>query len=299
MALILCRPKSLPLDKLAAAAKRAVEVNPANAAEEREVTRTAPGRRGGERRIAVVVGRKWPASGVRLSVSFLDSPPTALRARIIEHMNAWSKSANVRFAETRGTGEVRIARLKEPEEVSGYWSYIGTEILETPEDEPTLNLEGFTMRVSDAEFRRVVRHEAGHTLGFDHEHQRSDVVNRIDRAKAYVYYKKECDWPRKEVDLQVLTPLSKRSLMGTTESDPLSIMCYHLPGAIMKDGKAIRGGSDINPTDFAFAATLYPKSGGVPMAAVTSAPPPVSCGASAARRCRRPGRRHPAHRRHG
>ena len=104
MALILCRPKSLPLDKLAAAAKRAVEVNPANAAEEREVTR-ASGRRGGERGIAVVVGRKWPASGVRLSVSFLDSPPTALRARIIEHMNVWSTAANVRFAETRGTGE--------------------------------------------------------------------------------------------------------------------------------------------------------------------------------------------------
>ena len=276
MALILCRPKSLPLHKLAAAAKRAVEVNPANAAEEREVTRSALGRRGGERRIAVVVGRKWPASGVRLSVSFLDSPPTDLRARIIEHMNAWSKSANVRFTETRGTGEVRITRLKEPEDVAGYWSYIGTEILETPEDEPTLNLEGFTMRVSDAEFRRVVRHEAGHTLGFEHEHQRSDVVNRIDRAKAYVYYKKECDWPQKEVDLQVLTPLSKRSLMGTTESDPLSIMCYHLPGAIMRDGKAIRGGSDINPTDSKFAATLYPKSGAVPRAAVTSAPPPLS-----------------------
>lgn len=47
--------------------------------------------------------------------------------------------------------------------------------------------------------------------------------------------------------------------MGTTESDPTSIMCYQLPGAIMKNGKAIAGGKDINRRDFAFAASIYPK----------------------------------------
>jgi hypothetical protein len=36
-------------------------------------------------------------------------------------------------------------------------------------------------------------------------------------------------------------------------------MCYQLPGAIMKNGKGIRGGKDINPKDYAFAASLYPK----------------------------------------
>jgi hypothetical protein len=47
--------------------------------------------------------------------------------------------------------------------------------------------------------------------------------------------------------------------MGTRESDPTSIMCYQIPGAITKDGKPIIGGRDINPTDFAFAASIYPK----------------------------------------
>ena len=103
-------------------------------------------------------------------------------------MNAWGKAANVLFTETNGTGKVRIARLDSPEEMAGYWSWIGTEILEIPDDEPTLNLEGFTMGVSDAEFRRVVRHEAGHTLGFEHEHMRGDLVSRIDRAKAIAFY---------------------------------------------------------------------------------------------------------------
>ena len=260
MSIIVCRPKSLPLDKLAAAERRAVEVNPENASERRTVERSPIGRRGGPRRIAVIVARKWPAAtGVRLSVSFLDTPSTALRSRILKHMNAWGEQANVLFSETEGIGQVRIARLDSPEDMAGYWSYVGTEILEAKLDEPTLNLEGFTMRESDAEFRRVVRHEAGHTLGFDHEHMRSDIVNEIDRKKAFAFYDKDQGWSREEVEEQVLTPLAKKSIMGTTEADPLSIMCYHLPGKIMKNGKPVKGGIDINPSDFAFAKLIYPK----------------------------------------
>jgi hypothetical protein len=261
MSIIVCRPKSLPLDKLVDAERRAIEINPENASEGRVITRTPPGRRGGPRRIAVVTARRWPASGVRLSVSFLDNPSKPLRARILLHMNAWGKHTNVVFSETQGVGQVRIARLASPPDMAGYWSYIGTEILDAAEDEPTLNLEKFHMRVSEAEFRRVVRHEAGHTLGFDHEHMRSDIVKRIDRKKAFAFFDKDQGWTKEEVEEQVLTPLAKRSIMGTKESDPLSIMCYQLPAEIMKDNKPVPGGDDINPTDFAFAKSLYPKPG--------------------------------------
>ena len=44
---------------------------------------------------------------------------------------------------------------------------------------------------------------------------------------------------------QVLTPLKNASLMGTTESDPTSIMCYQLPAAIMKNQKPVPGGKGI------------------------------------------------------
>jgi hypothetical protein len=260
MSIIVCRPKSLPLDRLAAAERRAREINPENELERRTVARSPIGRRGGARRIAVVIARKWPKKGVRLSVSFMDTPSAALRSRILAHMNAWGEQANVVFSETQGTGQVRIARLDSPEDMAGYWSYIGTEILEIPEDEPTLNLEGFTMRVSDAEFRRVVRHEAGHTLGFEHEHMRTDIVNQIDRKKAFAFFDKDQGWSPEEVEEQVLTPLAKKSIMGTKESDPLSIMCYQLPGAIMKNRKPVPGGNDINANDFAFAKSLYPKA---------------------------------------
>ena len=62
------------------------------------------------------------------------------------------------------------------------------------------------------------------------------------------------------VDQQVLTPLDERSIFATPP-DQDSIMCYQLPGEITRDGQPIRGGMDINQTDFAFAGRIYPKPG--------------------------------------
>lgn len=260
MPLIVCTPKSLTPSQAELALRRSVEVNPANAGESRTVARTPLGRRGGPRRLALLVGSRWPESGVDLSVQFLDNPSRELRSRILLHMTAWNKTANVRFRETSGVGQVRIARLDHPDSMAGYWSYVGTQILGIEDDQPTMNLEGFTMRVRDSEFHRVVRHEAGHTLGFEHEHMRSDLVRKIDPKKAIAYYDRECGWGKEETMEQVLTPLSARSLMATTESDPDSVMCYQIPAAITKDGKAIPGGTDISSKDFEFAATIYPKT---------------------------------------
>ena len=242
------------------AVQRAIEINPANATTVRTLVRTPVGRRGGPRRLALLIENRWPKAGVDLSVQFLDNASKGLRKRILLHMNAWTKTANIRFRETDGLGMVRITRLDEPEDMAGFWSYVGTQILGIEDDQPTFNLEGFTMRTSEAEFRRVVRHEAGHTLGFEHEHMRSALVKKIDRKKAFAYFDRTQGWTKKETEEQVLTPLAAASIMGTAESDPHSIMCYQIPGAITKDGKAIPGGLDINQTDFAFAAKVYPKT---------------------------------------
>ena len=311
MSKIVCRPRALTPEQAAKVLRRSIEINPANADEQRVLARTPVGRRGGPRRLAVLIGHKWPETGVRLTVQFLDNPSRDLRARILLHMNAWSKTTNVQFVETASVGQVRIARLDAPEELSGYWSYVGTEILGIEEDQPTFNLEGFTMRTPEAEFRRVVRHEAGHTLGFEHEHMRADLIRKIDRRKAIAYFDRTEGWTAQETIEQVLTPLAKKSIMGTTESDPHSVMCYQIPAEITKDGKAIPGGKDITPKDYEFAAKIYP----IPKPARDTAPPRhPRCRARAApcaSRLRRDGRcaaqlrgagsgrRHLPHRRHG
>lgn len=276
MSAIVCVPKLLTVSQAQVAMRRSIEINPSNTASIRTVERTPVGRRGGPRRLALLLDSRWPESGVTLTVQFLDNPSNELRKNILLHMNAWNESCNINFVETGNTGMVRIARLDHPADMAGYWSYVGTQILGIESDQPTLNLEGFTMRTSEAEFTRVVRHEAGHTLGFEHEHMRTDLVGRIDRRKAIDYYDRTQGWTKKETIEQVLTPLTKKSIMGTTESDPLSIMCYEIPAEITKDGKPILGGVDINPKDFQFAARVYPKPATRPQTAPPSAVPAVS-----------------------
>ena len=104
MSKIVCRPKVLTPVQAAKVLRRSIEINPANADEQRVIARTPVGRRGGPRRLAVVIGNKWPDTGVRLTVQFLDNPSRDLRARILLHMNAWAKTANVQFAETAAPG---------------------------------------------------------------------------------------------------------------------------------------------------------------------------------------------------
>lgn len=252
-----CTPKHLPARLQVKAAQRAIEINPGNHPGTSHLAR-AFGPAPSLARIAVVIARRWPAAGVRLTVGFLDNPPAALRKRILSHMNAWARTANVKFTESRRNPQVRIARLSNPPEFSGYWSYVGTDILSIPANQPTMNLEAFTMNTPESEFHRVVRHETGHTLGFPHEHMRRALVKKIDPAKAIRYFRETQGWTADETRQQVLTPLEEAALISTL-ADPRSIMCYQIPGIITKDGKPILGGTDIDKVDYRFAASIYPK----------------------------------------
>ncbi|RBR26456.1 uncharacterized protein FIESC28_00750 [Fusarium coffeatum] len=205
--------------------------------------------------LAVLTSKYWGTASVRLTVSFTDGPESALHARILSHMNAWGIYSNVEFVQVASGGQVRIARKKN----DGYWSFLGTDILHIPKNQPTMNLDSFTMETRDSEFYRVIRHETGHTLGFPHEHMTSGIVSRIDREKAFVYFWETQRWDREETTAQVLTPLKNSALIATEVPDPTSIMCYDLPAKIMKDNIAVPGGNDINEIDGKFAAFLYPK----------------------------------------
>ncbi|WP_324670841.1 M12 family metallopeptidase [Hymenobacter sp. GOD-10R] len=253
-----CSIKELPERLRPKAAEMAVRINPVNAP-----SLTAFNALGPEAAAAVLdpqfltllTSKYWGPAPRVLSVSFMETTPADLRARILSHMNAWSTSCGISFRQTTSIGQVRISRAG-----SGYWSYLGTDVLLIPKSKPTMNLQGFSMSTPESEYRRVVRHETGHTLGFPHEHMRQELISRIDPQKAYAYFLKTQGWNKATVDAQVLTPLKTADIVGTA-ADQTSIMCYQLPGSITKDGKPIPGGIDINLLDYAFAARVYPKAG--------------------------------------
>ena len=45
-----------------------------------------------------------------------------------------------------------------------------------PPNRQTMNLQGFTTNTPESEYKRVIRHEAGHALGFPHEHMRKASI---------------------------------------------------------------------------------------------------------------------------
>lgn len=251
---IVCLPRMLPRQRWIAAADNAVRINPHNHAPVDRLAQLIPGFQPTREYLAAVTAKYWHSGGVKLTVGFLDNPPADLRKRILAHMNAWNKTANVSFVLASKNAQVRIARAED-----GYWSYIGTDILSIEPDQPTMNLQEFTMQTPDREFHRVVRHETGHTLGFPHEHMRKELVDKIDPDKAIRFFGQTQGWSPDMVKAQVLTPLEEGSLISTDHCDPNSIMCYQIPGTITKDGQPIVGGLDIDASDYSFAGKLYPR----------------------------------------
>jgi hypothetical protein len=250
-----CVPKRPPASRIDRAIN-AIEINPTNRPTPRQMSLVATLTGGNVTRahIAVMTTKYWGNGGVDLGVGFLDNPPKNLRARILSHMNAWGTGANVRFRESRSSPVVRIARAPG----DGHWSYLGTDVRTIDADEPTMNLDSFTMRTPDSEFYRVVRHEAGHTLGFPHEHMRQDLIALIDRDKAIAFFMETQGWTEQEVIQQVLTPLDEAELVTSGAADSLSIMCYQIEAGLTVNGVPILGGNDIDPTDRDFAQTIYP-----------------------------------------
>src|SRR6266481_4478875 len=98
---IVCTPKSLPRSQLISAAKIAGDINPVNHPALHRLQAIIPSFRPTPERIAVVTTKYWGSAGVRLTVGFLDNPPTDLRARILSHMNAWGSRTNVKFVESK------------------------------------------------------------------------------------------------------------------------------------------------------------------------------------------------------
>lgn len=259
-----CVVRQLPPDELIVAARRARSINPSNnvavaSASARALANIMP-----PEHIAVLTGKRWPAGQV-ITIGFLESTPADLQARILSHANSWrDRGANISFALTQTSPMIRITR-----EGDGYWSYLGTDILSIPANQPTLSLQAFSMATPESEYRRVVRHEIGHSLSAPHEHMRSGIVARLDVARTIAYFRDTQGWSAEMVRQQVLSPLDESSLMGTPV-DVDSIMAYSLPGSITKDGKAIPGGSDIDDSDAAWMARIYPGLNPV----VPPAPPP-------------------------
>lgn len=201
-------------------------------------------------------GKKWQ-NGRTLPVYFIDGPEWA-RESVFYWLKMWTRQANLHMVRTndRSAAATRITLERGPS-----WSYLGTDNLAIPVDEPTMQL-GWLLDVpnDEREWNRTVVHEGGHWLNFGHEQshpQRTFEFNR--EAVIAAYSGPPNNWSVREIEQQVLFRYTTLQT-NFTAYDPHSIMHYALPARLLVDpADAVGWNNERSLADKRAAALWYPR----------------------------------------
>jgi hypothetical protein len=125
--------------------------------------------------------QRWPQDKQRLSICFFggNDETRGIIARIAQE---WTRETSLTFdfgpqPSFNSCGGEQKFDVRIAFEAKGYWSYIGSDARNVPQDRPTLNLQGLGEKF-DPRGRRQVLHEFGHVLGLIHEEQNPQTACR-------------------------------------------------------------------------------------------------------------------------
>lgn len=194
----------------------------------------------------------WPTAS-SLRVRFL-SGTSGQQAHAMKQALWWIQEAhaNIKFEFTQNTNaEIRVAF----DENDGAWSYIGTDALQIPKDQPTMNL-GFLDGGTAA-------HEFGHALSLGHEHQNPEGGMQWNREAVIADLSgPPNNWSVEEIEQNVLDKYTVDHVRGTV-FDPESIMLYSFPSSWTLNGLSTKANETLSTTDKAYisSSAAYPSAG--------------------------------------
>jgi len=247
-----CTDRSLPTTQLFAASRAAIAENPNNAPAMPR-GRSLPGAFvDSPVALAALTGKLWQP-GRTLRVRFLDGVPE-VQERVERFAHEWRAHANLTFLfGTDPDAEIRISFAQ-----SGSWSYIGTDALSIPADQPTMNFGWLTQSTPNDEYSRVVIHEFGHAIGCIHEHQNPATDVPWNKEAVYDYYAgPPNNWSRSQTDINLFTRYSA-TITQFSSFDRDSIMLYPIPNEFTIGDFEVGWNRQLSPMDKQFVATLYP-----------------------------------------
>jgi len=208
--------------------------------------------------LALYLPRRWPRGHGPLRVRWLDGDASLHRR--IEAIEAgpegWSSASALGFVFV-DDADVEIQATFQP---GPSWSYVG----EYPQlsGRPTMNL-ALLPSASDDDVRRVWLHEAGHALGFEHEHATAaavaaipwdfDEVQRWCLENGVAYEQWQLQWVRWPLGTDVVDHVYV---------DEESIMFYYVPARWVKDRRARGARNRLSPGDRGRVRDLYGAASG-------------------------------------
>jgi hypothetical protein len=241
-------------------------------------------------------------NGAVLTVKFMPGGSKLLRDKVMQNAREWEKYANITFKFVPDTNRGATIRVKLGRGL-GHNSAVGTEAnFRLPSDQ-TINFDTiffadgdyYAQQLKDkgiqppynydqliegikndpnhwnnAELRRVVMHEFGHSLGLLHEQSYPGTIKWNKSDSAYAYYEATQGWDRERVDFNVFEVNNQFYTNGTTY-DSKSIMHYSIEPWQTTDGYSVKDNFELSAGDKKLIAALYPKDSKVP-ATVTVVP---------------------------
>lgn len=202
-------------------------------------------------------------NGAKLRISFMGGDKK-IKEKIIRVASQWLETANLKFDfGTWKESEIRIGFRAD----RGIYSYVGSDALNVPQNEATMNLGWFTAISSEEDISRaeenisrVVLQQFGHALGLYNEHQNPNVEIPWDIESI----KREMSgppnfWSIHRIERQFLYKWPADAFPIQKEFDPDSVMFQISNKNWLKIELPDRKKTTLSKGDKEFISGLYPK----------------------------------------
>lgn len=175
--------------------------------------------------------------------------------RVLDYASIWSKHCSIRFQATTRIEEAKIrVSFREPSS----WSYIGTDAIGVPRNEPTINFGWLDDKLPEKDYIQIVLHEFGHILGLIHEHQSPATRMNWNKSYVYWYFWQHYNWTKTKVDTNLFQEFEKTTTQYSS-LDKDSIMGYYIPPQFTLDKQIFSQNYILSAMDKKYISKIYTK----------------------------------------